>query len=134
MAVSLLDDGVRYWCRARAPDEGGHDIVIRRGEALHPPHGRDEERFLTARWDAFHMVGRTLLRTPVEHAPWELSTATVERCEAAQLFASVGLAAPRATPVAHVSPGVEVRVGVPRRVRGQGRGGCTPWRSGGVRP
>ncbi len=95
---------------------GGHHIVVRPGAPLQPPVGGDWDRFVTARWAAFHRRGPVLCWTPVEHQPWPLRQATVEACEVADVFRDAGLPPPVGPPVAHFSPGVTVKVGPPRIV------------------
>jgi uncharacterized protein YqjF (DUF2071 family) len=113
MSVERVGEVTTYRSRPRArTGVGGHDIVVRPERELHRPHG-ELERFLTARWAAFHEVGPVILRTPVEHPPWPLWTASVERCDVAALFGSAGLPPPAGHPVVHWSPGVTVKVGPP---------------------
>lgn len=91
--------------------------MVRPGRELRPSHGGPFERFLTARWRAYHRRGRVLLSTPVEHPPWTVHAAEVEVCEVDALFRAAGLPAPAGPPVAHFSPGVTVKVGRPRLAR-----------------
>ena len=117
MTVERSGGLVSYRSRPRsAAGAGGHEIVVRPDRVLPRPHG-DLDRFLTARWSAFHAVGPVLLRTAVEHPPWSLWTATVERCEVGDLLRAAGLPPPPGPPVAHWSPGVTVKVGRPVIVR-----------------
>lgn len=118
MSVDVGDDRIVYESRSRRPSSpgGGHVIVVRPGDDLRPPRGGPWERFVTARWGAFHRRGPVLLRTPVEHRPWPLRTAAVESCEVAALFRDAGLPPPVEPPVVHFSPGVTVKVGRPRVV------------------
>lgn len=130
MSVDVGEDRIRYRSAASpageggrvagedggAAGEGGHDIVVRPGEPLQPPTGDAFTRFLTARWGTFHRRGPALLYTPVEHPPWSLAAASVEDCDVDGLFRAAGLPAPAGAPVAHVSPGVAAKIGVPRLV------------------
>ena len=115
MSVEILGDRNVYVSQPR--DVGGHRIVVRPGDALQPPSGGPFERFLTARWGAYHRRGPLLVHTPVDHPPWPLRRGIAETHEVAGLFRAVGLPPPRTIPVCHVSPGTVVRVGPPRRVR-----------------
>lgn len=117
MSVEVEEDHVAYRSLpyAASPD-GGHHIVVRPGDVLRPPEGGPWERFVTARWGAFHRVGRRLLYTPVEHDPWRLQAAAVQVCSVDALFRDAGLPAPADPPVAQFSPGVRVRVGVPKPI------------------
>lgn len=115
MSVDIGEDRVQYRSRPGARG-GGHHIAVRPGELRDPPHGDRLERFLTARWSAYHRRGPLLLRTPVEHPPWALRRAAVETCDVAAMFRDAGLEAPADAPLAHHSPGLAVKVGHPRRV------------------
>lgn len=119
MSVDAGGDRIVYQSTPRLRDRGGSRIVVRPGEALGAGEDGPFERFVTARWGAYHRRGPVLLYTPVEHRPWPLHTAAVERCQVAALFRRAGLPVPVGPPVAHFSPGVTVRVGRPR---------LTPWR------
>ena len=107
--------GVVHYRSCTTPrQDGGHDIVVRPGERLDPVTGGPFEQFLTARWCAYHRVGRLLLRTPVEHRPWVLRSATVERCDVGGLFDAAGLPHPTRSPLVYFSDGVDTRVGPAR--------------------
>ena len=117
MSVHAAPGTLAYRSRpVRSSEPGGHDIELDTREALDPPHGGPFERFLTARWRAFHTIGPLLLQTQVEHAPWSLRAATATRADVAPLFTGAGLPVPVGRPVVHVSPGVTVKVALPRRV------------------
>jgi uncharacterized protein len=121
MSVERAGEAIAYRSRPRArTGVGCHDIVVRPQRELDRPHG-ELERFLTARWAAFHAVGPVLLRTQVQHAPWPLWIASVERCEVAELLGSAGLPPPTGPPVVHWSPGVHVRVSPPTLLSARGR-------------
>jgi uncharacterized protein YqjF (DUF2071 family) len=57
-----------------------------------------------------------LAATPADHPPWLLHAASVQRLEE-DLVVAAGLPEPTGPPVVHFSPGVDVRIGTPRRVR-----------------
>lgn len=116
MTVDVIPERVTYDSVPRPPTGGGHKIIVRPGEELRPLGGGPRERFFTARWAAYHRQGRALFRTAVEHPPWPLRAAEVERCEVDGLFGAAGLPIPVGPPVVHFSPGVTVRVGTPRLV------------------
>lgn len=118
MSVEVHDDRIIYESASRhaSSSDGGHRIVVRPGRLLRPPEGGPFERFLTARWGAYHRRGPLLLYTPVEHPPWSLRHGQVETCEVDGLFRAAGLPPPDGPPVCHLSSGVAVKVGVPRRV------------------
>jgi uncharacterized protein YqjF (DUF2071 family) len=118
MTVDVSGDRVTYISQPRsACGAGRHNIVVKAGKDLDPPAGGPRDRFLTARWGAYHRAARMLLYTPVEHAPWPLRTAVVETCEIKGLFRSAGLPMPSGPPLAHFSRGVTVRVGRPQIAR-----------------
>jgi uncharacterized protein len=115
MRVRQRGDRFAYLSRPRpGSGGGGHRIVVRPGERIEPPGGGEQDRFLTARWGAYHRRGPVLLHTPVEHSAWPLQAAAVETCEVGDLFTSAGLPEPQGTPIARFSPGVRVRVGRPQ--------------------
>lgn len=117
MSVNAGNDRIVYRSQPRSGSAGGgHDIIVNVGEALDPPAGGPHERFLTARWGAYHRRGPLLLYTPVEHPSWPLRAASVEACDVDGLFRSAGLPTPSGPPLAHFSPGVTVKVGRPRLV------------------
>jgi uncharacterized protein YqjF (DUF2071 family) len=117
MSVDVHDDRIAYESGPRGGGFAGrHRIVVRPGAWLQPREGGPFERFLTARWAAYHRQGPVLLATPVQHPPWSLRAGEVETCDVDALFGAAGLPSPVGPPVCHVSPGVEVKVGPPCRV------------------
>ena len=115
MSVHLGADRITYVSSPRtASSGGGHHIVVEPAQELDPSSGDPRDRFLTARWGAYHRVGPVLLYTRVEHPPWPLRAAAVDRWTTGDLFRSAGLPAPTEPPVAHFSQGVTVKVGRPR--------------------
>jgi uncharacterized protein YqjF (DUF2071 family) len=114
MDVDVTGERVRYRSRPTEPGgAGGHDIVVQAGAPVAPGSGGPLEQFLTARWDAYHRVAGRLLRTSVEHDPWQLRHALVDHCEVGALFDAVGVPPPTDPPLAHISRGVVVRVAPP---------------------
>ena len=78
------------------------------------PEHSDLERFLTARWGLYStFLGKTLY-APVHHEPWPLLTATAHRLDEG-LMAAAGFTVPDEEPLVHWTPGVNVRIGRPRR-------------------
>lgn len=74
------------------------------------------DRFLTARWGLFSaFLGRTVY-APITHESWPLHQATVTHLED-ELMTAAGFPIPAEEPIAHWTPGVEVRIGRPRLVR-----------------
>ncbi|MDC7121819.1 DUF2071 domain-containing protein [Cellulomonas fimi] len=68
---------------------------------------------VTGRWNAFARRGPVLSRVPVEHEPWPLREATLTGVRT-NLLHACGLPAPAGPPHVCWSPGVDVRIGVPR--------------------
>jgi len=105
----------RRWPGSRDADAGG-TVVVRPGDPIPPYEVTELEHFLTARWRLFsHAKDDALRYANAEHAPWPLQRAHVERCDD-RLVAAAGLPQPVGEPLAHYSRGVEVRIGLPRRV------------------
>lgn len=109
------DIGV-YGARRRWPGPAGArcHIAVRVG----PPYRSAElgplDRFLMVRWGFYGVRAAGLVYTPVDHAPWPLFRARVLHVDET-LLAGSGLPV-TAEPLAHYSPGVEVRIGRPRAV------------------
>ena len=117
MSVDINAERAVYRSRPhRLSSGGGHHLVVCPGAELRPVQGGPWDRFVTARWGAFHRRGPLLLYTPVEHDPWHLRAAEVSVCSVDALFRDAGLPAPAGPPVAHFSPGVRVKIGVPKLV------------------
>lgn len=117
MAIEQGDGRVTYVSTHRSPPgDPSHLVVVRPGAPLRPPEGGPRERFLTARWGAYHRRGPVLMYTPAEHPPWALHEADVEVCEVDPLLERAGLPPPDGPPLAHFSPGVPVRIGRPQVV------------------
>jgi uncharacterized protein YqjF (DUF2071 family) len=99
-----------------APRGAGGTVIIRPGEAIAPDEVTELEHYLTARWRLFsHARSGTLRYAEAEHPPWPLQRAEVERCDDTLLVAA-GLPQPVGDPLVHYSRGVEVRIGMPKRV------------------
>lgn len=118
MAVQRQGDAVVYTTRHRRfpPDaHGSSTIGVRPLAPMAPEEVGGREHFLTGRWRAFSRRGRQLFATPVEHPPWPLWHAETTVVDAS-LVAAAGLPPPDGAPLVHYSPGVDVRLGFPRRV------------------
>jgi uncharacterized protein len=97
--------------RSRAATE----IAVRTGAAVSPDDER--VRFLTCRWGLISATrGGRLRYAAVDHPAWALHDAEVLHLEDG-LLPAAGLPAPTGPPLALWSPGVEVRVGRPVRLR-----------------
>jgi uncharacterized protein YqjF (DUF2071 family) len=118
-----------YWSRMAVQRQGD---VVTYTSARHRPHPRARhsshvsigppipaydlttlDHYLTARFGlwAYHF-GR-IWHSRVDHAPWPLRRARVDRLDD-ELVMAAGLPAPPGEPVVHFSAGVQVRVGRPR--------------------
>lgn len=112
MSVREKTGLVEYASRRRF-GRGQAKIAIRTGAPISP---NAHERFLTARFRLFTLLGNSLAFAQVEHAPWPLRSAAALRVEQDVLQHS-GLPAASGEPLVHYSPGVRVRIGRPRMIR-----------------
>lgn len=104
-------DVVRYRSQRRDRPAVGHDISIEPGDPCPTPSELDH--WLTGRWRAYSTLAGRLATVPVQHQPWDLREATVVELEQS-LLSSEGLPDPDHDPLVQFSPGVDVRIGVPR--------------------
>jgi uncharacterized protein len=107
---------VRYRVRRRRPHRTGTlEMGVAVGGPLATPPGA-LETFLVGRWRAFTLRAGRLLCVAVEHEPWPLRTAELTDWRSESFLDSLGL--PEPTGEAHVlfSPGVDVRLGLPRTI------------------
>ena len=92
------------------------DLAVRTGVPVDPDDRLTH--FLTDRWGLISATKRGGLRyAPVDHPACPIHHVRVAHVEE-HLLTAVGLPAPVGTPHALWSPGVDVRVGRPRRIRG----------------
>lgn len=106
----LSTDVQRRW-----PSKSSTKISISIGDAIENPD--DTAVFLSARWGLYSKGFRRSLRyAPVDHEKWPLYSAALLDLDDS-LVTSAGLSAPLGEPHVMFSPGVSVRVGLPRRVR-----------------
>jgi len=88
-------------------------LEVRMGAPLSEPS--DLDVVLSARWGLFSTAPRHRLRyAPVDHPPWPLRAATLERCDET-LIRAAGFPDPTGEPHVLASDGVPVRIGLPRR-------------------
>ncbi|RDI34764.1 hypothetical protein DFR72_101513 [Lentzea flaviverrucosa] len=112
MAVRRDGDEVTYTCRRRWPHRPDvtSTFTVRAGERIVRPSPLEE--FLTARWGLHtSLLGRTTY-LPSHHAPWDLSRATIVRCDD-DLVASAAIQVFGEPMSVLYSPGVQARFGVP---------------------
>lgn len=104
---------VRTWPKPVA--SGSITAIV--GDPLDPDDDDPLDRFLTARWGLISSTRRGGLRyAPVSHSAWPLHRAWATQVDAG-LVEAAGLPAPEGEPRALWSPGVDVRIGRPIRLR-----------------
>jgi uncharacterized protein YqjF (DUF2071 family) len=98
----------------RLPNGASTSLRVKIGEHIQNP---DELAvFLSARWGLYSKGFRNGVRyAPVDHETWPLYSAELLSLNDTLVVAS-GLSAPTGAPHVMFSPGVSVRVGLPRRV------------------
>jgi uncharacterized protein YqjF (DUF2071 family) len=116
MRLEHVGDELRYDCRRRWPGPARSHAVVRVGERYTPSELGPLDHFLTARWILFSRSRRHHRLARAAHAPWVLHHATVLEVSDGLLEAA-GLPAPVGPPLAHYSPGVQVKIGRPERPR-----------------
>ena len=115
MSIEKSADVITYRARRRWPDAKGAESLISLelgGEIAKPS---DLDVFLSARWRLYTMLGDKLTSARVEHEPWPLRQASLLQFDD-QLIEAAGYAPPDPFPHLMYSPGVSVRVDLPRRV------------------
>jgi uncharacterized protein len=105
---------ITYDCHGRWPGRARSRAVVRVGESYEPAELGPRDHFLTARWILFSRTRRFHRLGRAAHAPWRLQRATALEVEDG-LIAAAGLPQPKGPPLAHYSPGVQVRIGRPER-------------------
>lgn len=109
MRVSCKQEEIEYGSR-RHFRAGRADIKVQTGL---PIDSNDQERFLTARYRLYTVLGGRLAFAQVHHPAWPLRAAKVLRLEQ-DVIEHSGLPTPTGEPLIHFSQGVSVRVGRPR--------------------
>ena len=118
MSLHKNGDTITYVCRRRWPGPRGasSNVSIDIGAPYRPDELTARDHFLTARWRLFSISDGWRRYGDAAHDPWVLQRATVRGCDD-QLVAAAGLPQPSTAPLVHYSPGVDVRIGPPRRLR-----------------
>lgn len=119
MRTERLGDEVHHTSRRRWPRRtagAAVDLRVRVGDPIAPDQVSDLEHFVTARWGLGNQIGPWPVWAAVDHGPWSLHRAEVLDCDETVL-AAAGLPTPDGEPVALWSPGVQVRIGRPTRLR-----------------
>jgi uncharacterized protein len=122
-----------FWSRMRLVERGGQvaygcqrvwpgprpvtsRVRVEVGDRFAAGELDERDHFLTARWVLFSGAGGRHRLARAEHQPWPLHRARVLAADD-QLVAAAGLPPPEGEPLAHYSPGVDVRIGRPERYR-----------------
>ena len=116
MSIARSEGTIRYASSRRWPGPNGAGGVLSI-EPEREPHAPDAlDDFLTSRW-GLYATGRSgkLSYAPVEHPAWPLHRASAPHVRDS-LIAAAGYPPPVDPPHVLYSPGVPVRVGLPRRV------------------
>ena len=114
MQVERRARSIRYSCRRIWPaGQAEHHVNVRPGKFIERETLGDLGRFLTARWRLYVRRGPLLLETPIEHPAFDFAKVQVTSLRES-LIAAAGLPEPEEAPLAHFTPGVDVRVGAPR--------------------
>lgn len=121
MSVNAGNGVVSYESARRLPTQRGRErarcrLSVRPGPQIEPAAITAIEAFVTARWALGSTFGPLRLWAEVDHGPWPLHRAELLEFDET-LLTSAGLPAPNGTPTVLWSPGVEVRIGRPRRAR-----------------
>lgn len=104
-----------YESTRRWPGAGPkHASAVRCGAPIALADQSRLERFLTARWGLYSVWRGRLLYAPVDHPAWDLHHGELLSLDD-DLVGAAGLGEPSGDPVVHWTPGVEVRIGRPRR-------------------
>ena len=118
MSLEQSGDTFTYTCRRRWPGPRGARSVVkmRVGEQYLAEELGDFDHYLTARWRLYSHQRRGLRYALADHQPWPLHRAEVLDLDDS-LITAAGLPQPEVDPICHWSPGVEVRIGYPHKVR-----------------
>jgi len=107
-----------YDCVRRMPGPRGarSGVTVRVGERLGDDELLERDHFLSARWRLYSKMFRSGWSADANHVRWPLHRATLERYDD-ELIEAAGLSAPRGEPIVQYSPGVQVAVSIPHRLR-----------------
>jgi uncharacterized protein YqjF (DUF2071 family) len=106
----LVYRGRRRW---PGPPGVGYHVRVRVGPLIPEEERTALDHFLTARYRLYSTVAGRLVSVEVEHPPWPLFRGTVLDLSQ-DLLPSLGVPVTGSEPLVHASPGVRVRIGVPR--------------------
>jgi len=116
MQITQTGANITYRCRRRLPGSraAASAAEIRIGARYGDDELGERDHFLTARWILFSVSGSRYRLARACHDPWPLHRAQVCGLDD-RLIAAAGLPPPEGEPLAHYSPGVDVRIGPPER-------------------
>jgi uncharacterized protein YqjF (DUF2071 family) len=123
--MDVEPDGTRVRYRGRrrwpGPSGAGYRVTVEPGAPFGPDEPGRLDHFLTARYVLYTSLAGRLAQAHAEHRPWPLHRAEVVEVDQ-DLVQAAGLPPPEGEPLAHWSPGVNVRIGMWKPVRtGRGR-------------
>ncbi|MCA1824135.1 MAG: YqjF family protein [Mycobacteriales bacterium] len=115
--MQVYDEGsrIRYASRRKGDREVRNRLEVEVGEPIAERDVSELDNFLTARWGLYSTTPVGLIYAPVEHQPWPLTEARVVTLDQT-IVSAAGLPAPAGDPLVHFSPGVDARIGAPKRV------------------
>jgi uncharacterized protein YqjF (DUF2071 family) len=118
MTYAPVGDFRSYRSRRRwpGPRRAGSEVVVEVGAEIPPTEQSELDHFLTARWGLWSQTKRGPRYAPVDHPTWPLHHAHLHHLRQ-DLIEAAGLPAPSGEPHLLYSPGVDVRIGVPRKAR-----------------
>lgn len=118
MSVTSDENTAVYDCVRRMPGPRGAQsrVSVRIGEPLSDDTLLERDHFLSARWRLYSKMYRSGWSADANHVRWPLHRATLERYDD-ELIVAAGLPAPRGEPIVQYSPGVQVAVSIPHRLR-----------------
>ncbi len=115
MSIDQTSERIRYASRRRWPKPRNASSVLEIEIGEEFDELSELDRFLTSRWATYSKLpGGSLGWVPVEHEPWPLQAARIREL-GETLTVATGLPAPTSPAIAHYSPGVTARIGLPHR-------------------
>lgn len=103
--------GTPHWLRSHADD--WFHAAVEVGRPLETAERTPLIESITGRWSAYHRRLKALWRTPIEHEPWPLHTATASG-DLTTPLRWAGLPSPKDVPLVHAAPAVHTRFGITR--------------------
>lgn len=109
MQVRPESETIRYASRRKWPHSTLRfmDISIKPGAAAIPA---ERDHFFTARYRLYSLTRSRLAYAQVEHDPWQLASATLQKLDQ-NLIEAAGLPGPRGAPLVHYSAELNVKIG-----------------------